>query len=248
MLDKYNIVYKCENSFVHRMNPLIKIFSLLVYILLWLLKYNNYLFIMSLSYVLFLILISNVKLRKYFKFLWNLKYIFIILFFYLYSIRFEFIDGLMLFLRIIFLIWHVLLILYTTTRKELCMAITNLVNIFNLFGIKKKTIFNFVDGIYCYFLNIINVYNGIFIAQELSGNSAVFGSILDKWKLFFLKIKEFIFYIKLKNKLYKQEKKNRLYYVYSKSKFKYVNRFCLLDYLVLIINVGMIIFYVLKVK
>ena len=68
MLDKYNIVYQCENSFVHRMNPLIKIFSFIVYILLWLLKYNNYLFIMSLSFVLFLL---STKLNIVFFFIPN---------------------------------------------------------------------------------------------------------------------------------------------------------------------------------
>ena len=53
---------------------------------------------------------------------------------------------------------------------------------------------------------------------------------------------------KSKVSIIKKDKKNRLFDERIVSKYKYVNRLCIMDYLVLIINIGMVIFYVMKVR
>lgn len=248
MLNKYDYSFNYEDSFVHRMSPLIKIFSLFVYILVCLFKYNNYLFIFSLSYVLALVLLSNIKLRKYLKVLWKFKYIFIIIVFFMYSRGIPLEDGSIVMLRIIFLILHVFVILFTTTKSQMVRSITWLIDRINIVGINKKKIYNFIDNLYSFIFGFIDLYNDTIIYKEMNGLNFVHGNILSRGKLVLSNIK--LIYKNTKSKISnnKNIKKYRLFDEKIVSKYKYVNRLCIMDYLVLIINIGMVIFYVMKVR
>ena len=230
------------------MNPLIKIFSLFVYILVWLFKFNNYLFIFSLSYVFLLILISNVKLRKYIKVLWKFKYIFIIIGFYMYSKNMDIMDSSIIMLRIIFLILHIFMIMFTTTKSQMVRTIGWLIDRINIIGINKKKIYNLVDNIYTFIFKFISLFNDTIIYRELNGTEYVHGNVLSKGKIVVSNIKNVFNSTKSKVKDNKVIKKYRLFDERVVSKYRYVNKLCLIDYLVLIINVGMVIFYVMKVR
>lgn len=248
MLNKYDYSFNYEDSFIHRMNPLIKIFSLFVYILVWLFKFNNYLFIFSLSYVFLLILISNVKLRKYIKVLWKFKYIFIIIGFYMYSKNMDITDSSIIMLRIIFLILHIFMIMFTTTKSQMVRTIGWLIDRINIIGINKKKIYNLVDNIYTFIFKFISLFNDTIIYRELNGTEYVHGNVLSKGKIVVSNIKNVFNSTKSKVKDNKVIKKYRLFDERVVSKYRYVNKLCLIDYLVLIINVGMVIFYVMKVR
>lgn len=248
MLNKYDYSFNYEDSFIHRMNPLIKIFSLFVYILVWLFKFNNYLFIFSLSYVFLLILISNVKLRKYIKVLWKFKYIFIIIGFYMYSKNMDIMDSSIIMLRIIFLILHIFMIMFTTTKSQMVRTIGWLIDRINIIGINKKKIYNLVDNIYTFIFKFISLFNDTIIYRELNGTEYVHGNVLSKGKIVVSNIKNVFNSTKSKVKDNKVIKKYRLFDERVVSKYRYVNKLCLIDYLVLIINVGMVIFYVMKVR
>ncbi len=248
MLNKYDYSFNYEDSFIHRMNPLIKIFSLFVYILVWLFKFNNYLFIFSLSYVFLLILISNVKLRKYIKVLWKFKYIFIIIGFYMYSKNMDIMDSSIIMLRIIFLILHIFMIMFTTTKSQMVRTIGWLIDRINIIGINKKKIYNLVDNIYTFIFKFISLFNDTIIYREMNGTEYVHGNVLSKGKIVVSNIKNVFNSTKSKVKDNKVIKKYRLFDERVVSKYRYVNKLCLIDYLVLIINVGMVIFYVMKVR
>lgn len=248
MLNKYDYSFNYEDSFIHRMNPLIKIFSLFVYILVWLFKFNNYLFIFSLSYVFLLILISNVKLRKYIKVLWKFKYIFIIIGFYMYSKNMDIMDSSIIMLRIVFLILHIFMIMFTTTKSQMVRTIGWLIDRINIIGINKKKIYNLVDNIYTFIFKFISLFNDTIIYRELNGTEYVHGNVLSKGKIVVSNIKNVFNSTKSKVKDNKVIKKYRLFDERVVSKYRYVNKLCLIDYLVLIINVGMVIFYVMKVR
>ena len=47
MLNRLDYSYNGEESIVHRLNPVVKIFGLIVYVLICLLKFNYLLFIVS---------------------------------------------------------------------------------------------------------------------------------------------------------------------------------------------------------
>lgn len=248
MLNKYDYSYNYEDSFVHRMNPLIKIFSLFIYVLIWLLKYNNYLFIFSLSYVFFLLLISNVKLRKYLKILWKFKYLFIIIGFIMYSRSMELLDCIRIFLRIICLLFHIFIILFTTTKSQMVRSFTWLIDRINIIGFNKKKIYDFVDNLYTFIFNFFSVYNDTILYNEMNGSNYVHGNVLSRCKLVISNIKSVFKNTKGTLRDNKLLKKDRLFDKDIKSKYKYVNRLCIMDYLVLIINIGMVIFYVMKVR
>ena len=248
MLNKYDYSFNYEDSFIHRMNPLIKIFSLFVYILVWLFKFNNYLFIFSLSYVFLLILISNVKLRKYIKVLWKFKYIFIIIGFYMYSKNMDIMDSSIIMLRIVFLILHIFMIMFTTTKSQMVRTIGWLIDRINIIGINKKKIYNLVDNIYTFIFKFISLFNDTIIYRELNGTEYVHGNVLSKGKIVVSNIKNVFNSTKSKVKDNKVIKKYRLFDERVVSKYRYVNKLCLIDYLVLIINIGMVIFYVMKVR
>lgn len=248
MLNKYDYSFNYEDSFIHRMNPLIKIFSLFVYILVWLFKFNNYLFIFSLSYVFLLILISNVKLRKYIKILWKFKYIFIIIGFYMYSKNMSIMDSSIIMLRIVFLILHIFMIMFTTTKSQMVRTVGWLIDRINIIGINKKKIYNLVDNIYTFIFKFISLFNDTIVYREMNGNEFVHGNIISKGKIVISIIKNVFNNTKSKVKDNKDVKKYRLYDERVVSKYRYVNKLCIVDYLVLIINVGMVIFYVLKVR
>lgn len=248
MLNKYDYSFNYEDSFIHRMNPLIKIFSLFVYILVWLFKFNNYLFIFSLSYVFLLILISNVKLRKYIKVLWKFKYIFIIIGFYMYSKNMDIMDSSIIMLRIVFLILHIFMIMFTTTKSQMVRTIGWLIDRINIIGINKKKIYNLVDNIYTFIFKFISLFNDTIIYREMNGTEYVHGNVLSKGKIVVSNIKNVFNSTKSKVKDNKVIKKYRLFDERVVSKYRYVNKLCLIDYLVLIINVGIVIFYVMKVR
>lgn len=248
MLNKYDYSFNYEDSFIHRMNPLIKIFSLFVYILVWLFKFNNYLFIFSLSYVFLLILISNVKLRKYIKVLWKFKYIFIIIGFYMYSKNMSIMDSSIIMLRIVFLILHIFMIMFTTTKSQMVRTIGWLIDRINIIGINKKKIYNLVDNIYTFIFKFISLFNDTIVYREMNGTEFVHGNIISKGKIVVSNIKNVFNSTKSKVKDNKEVKKYRLYDERVVSKYRYVNKLCIVDYLVLIINVGMVIFYVMKVR
>ena len=248
MLNKYDYSFNYEDSFIHRMNPLIKIFSLFVYILVWLFKFNNYLFIFSLSYVFLLILISNVKLRKYIKVLWMFKYIFIIIGFYMYSKNMSIMDSSIIMLRIVFLILHIFMIMFTTTKSQMVRTIGWLIDRINIIGINKKKIYNLVDNIYTFIFKFISLFNDTIVYREMNGTEYVHGNIISKGKIVVSNIKNVFKSTKSKVKDNKEVKKYRLYDERVVSKYRYVNKLCIVDYLVLIINVGMVIFYVMKVR
>ena len=229
MLNKYDYSFNYEDSFIHRMNPLIKIFSLFVYILVWLFKFNNYLFIFSLSYVFLLILISNVKLRKYIKVLWKFKYIFIIIGFYMYSKNMDIMDSSIIMLRIIFLILHIFMIMFTTTKSQMVRTIGWLIDRINIIGINKKKIYNLVDNIYTFIFKFISLFNDTIIYREMNGTEYVHGNVLSKIKNVFNSTKS-----KVKDN--KVIKKYRLFDERVVSKYRYVNKLCLIDYLVFIIS------------
>jgi len=248
MLNKYDYSFNYEDSFVHRMSPLIKIFNLFVYILVWLFKYNNYLFIFSLSYVFCLLLLSNLKLRKYFKVLWKFKYILIIVGFYMYSKNIPLADAAIVMLRIIFLILHIFMILFTTTKSQVVRSLTWLIDRINIIGFNKKKIYNFIDNVYSFIFRFIDMYNDIILYKEMNGIDYVHSNILSKSKLVLCNLKNVYSNTKSKVGIIKKDKKNRLFDERIVSKYKYVNRLCIMDYLVLIINIGMVIFYVMKVR
>lgn len=248
MLNRLNYSYNNEESIIHRLNPVVKIFGLFIYTIICLLKFNNLLFIVNISLVFLLLLLSNIKILKYLKVVWKLKYILIIMYAFMYHKNMAFIDMNIIVFKFIFFILYGVMIVYTTTKEDLGKGCANTLNIFNIVGISLKKISSFITNIFAYFLIWIDTYNEVFMTLEIKGNVYTHSNLIDKVKFFFSNIK--IVFKKSKEKLLlrNSDKRYKLYDGNVKSQYKYRRKLCIFDYLFIILNIGMIIFYILKVR
>ena len=248
MLNKLDYSYNNEKSIIHRLNPVVKMFGLCVYVLICLLKFNNVLFIVNISIVFALLLLSNIRILKYLKVVWKLKYILIIMFAYMFHKEMSFIDMNIIVFKFIFFILYCVMLVYTTTKEDLGKGGAISINGFNIIGISLRKIASFITNIFAYLLIWIDTYNEVFTNLEIKGNVYTHTNLIERIKLFFSNIK--LLFEKCKNKMKsrKSDMKYRLYKGNVKSKYKYRRKLCIFDYLFIILNIGMVIFYILKVR
>ena len=104
------------------------------------------------------------------------------------------------------------------------------------------------QAVYMLLLIWIDTYNEVFTSLEIKGNVYTHSTLIDKVKMFFNNIK--LVFNKCRNKMKsrKSDMKYRLYNGNVKSQYKYRRKLCIFDYLFIILNIGMIIFYILKVR
>lgn len=248
MLNKLDYSYNNEESIIHRLNPVVKIFGLFVYVLICLLKFNNILFILNISIVFSLLLLSNIKILKYLKVIWKLKYILIIMYAYMYHKEMAFVDMNILIFKFIFFVLYGVMLVYTTTKEDLGKGGAISINVFNIIGISLRKISSFITNIFAYLLIWIDTYNEVIISLEIKGNIYTHSNLIDRIKLFFANIK--LVFDKCHNKMKSRtnDMKYKLYNGSVKSQYKYRKKLCIFDFLFIILNIGMIIFYILKVR
>lgn len=248
MLNKYDYLYNGEESLLILINPVIKLFGLFIYILLILLKFDRLLFIINIGLVFLLILLSNVKLTKYLKIIWKLKYPIILLYAYLYYKNLEIVEINIIIFKLIFLLMYIWVIIYTTNKEELSRGLSIILNKINLIGIPIKKITMFFINVYSFIEYFIDTYNEYINKIEREGKVFLDSNIFNKLVIFFKNFKIIwqISYRKLK--LRKKDLKYRLFDTKEVSKYKYRRRLCLFDYLYVLINIGMIVYYILKVR
>lgn len=243
-LDGYVDTY----SIVHKINPLVKIISLIIYILICFLKFNKWIFICNICIVFILMLLSNIPLIYYLKVLWKLKYIIIIYYFVMLNgFNIELMNTNMYLFKVLFFIYYILVIYKTTSKEELGNALGIVLNLFNLIGypLKKIKMF-FINRLYDIY-SLGKLYNSFKINIQLYGVDYEYGTIIDRWKIIGSNLK----YI---NNLWKDSKikrKNELNYrmfSHYNNSIKYKKKLCVYDYLLLIVGIGMIVFYAMEVR
>ncbi len=248
MLNRLDYSYNGENSIIDRLNPVVKIFGLFIYCLISLLKFNNLLFIVNISLVFMFILLSNVKITRYLKIVWELKYIIIIMYTFMYSKNMAFFDMNVIVFKWIFFVLYIFLIIYTTTKEDLGKGSAKILNIINIIGISIRKIANLITNILVFIELLIQTYIDILTNYEVKGKVYSHSNIIDKCKLVFSNTRLVFKKTKEKMKTRNSDKRYKLYNGNVKSKYKYRNKLCIFDYIFIIFNVGMIIFYILKVR
>lgn len=248
MLNRLDYSYNNEESIIHRLNSVVKLFGLFIYVLICLLKFNNILFIVNISIVFALLLLSNINILKYLKVIWKLKYILIIMYAYMYHKEMAFIDMNIIVFKFVFFMLYGVMLVYTTTKEDLGKGGAISINIFNIIGISLRKIASFITNIFAYLLIWIDTYNEVFTSLEIKGIVYTHSNLIDKIKLFFTNIKMVFSKCNDKMKSRKNDMKYRLYNGNVKSQYKYRRKLCIFDYLFIILNIGMVIFYILKVR
>ena len=248
MFNKLDYSYNGEESIVHRLNPVVKILGLIVYVLICFLKFNYILFAVNLCFVFSLLLLSNIKFYRYLKVLSKFTLVIVVMYIIMLSKNMNRIDIVVVILEFVFFILYFMMIVYTTTKKDLGFGSAKIVDIFNLMGFSFKKIISFMTCLYIYPGMFLDAYNDVFTGMEIRGKVYSHSTITDKIGLFFKNIKLVLDRTNKKMKFRKENMKYRFYNCNVKSKYKYRNKLCIFDYIFIIVNIGIVAFYVLKVR
>ncbi len=248
MLNKLDYSYNCEESIIHRINSVVKLFGLFIYVLLCLLKFNNVLFICNIGFVFLLILLSNINIIKYLKVIWKLKYILIIMYAFMYHKQMDFMNMNIIIFKFVFFVLYLSMIVYTTSREDIGKGTSIVVDRINIVGISFKSITTFFTNILVFVDNFIDSYNEIFIIEGIKGKVYSCSNLIDKIKYIVINFKIVLEDSKEKMNNRKYDMKYRMYNKDVKSKYKYRNKLFIFDYVYVILNVAMLVFYVLKVR
>ncbi len=248
MLNKLDYSYNDEISLIHRIDPLLKFIGLFIYILVCLFKYDNILFIINLSLVFIIILLSNVSIFRYLKVVWKLKYIIIILYFMLYHYQLDIMDINIVVFKIVFLVLYMAVIVYTTTKEDIGKGLAKVINVFNLIGINIKKISSFITNIITFIISYIDKMREIINSGEYKGIVYSHSNILNKIKLVFCNLKRVYKDCKNQMKLRKSDMRYKLYNGNIVSKYKYRTKLAMFDYAYIIMYIGLVLYYILKVR
>ncbi len=247
MLNKLDYSYNNENSLIHKLNPSIKMLGLLFYVLFCLLKYDNYLFIVNLVIIFSLLLFSNVNVNRYLKVIWDWKFILIFLSIYLYSQDMVIRDISIILFKIMFFLLYFKCLLFTTTREEFGKGGSVLLNLFNLIGLSLRRISINISNIFSFIYYFIDTCKDYYTNVNIKGGCADL-SIFDKIIYFFREFSNIWNEAKNRSKQRKKDLINKMYDKNLHSSYKYRYKLKLYDYLFVIIYIGMLVFYVLKVR
>ena len=248
MFNKLDYSYNGEESIVHKLNPVVKIVGFLFYVVFCLLKFNYLLFVISSVFVFLLLLLSNIKMYRYLKIVWKAKYILIAMYVFMLHKNIGYIDMVTIYVRFIFCILYMMMIVYTTTKNDLGRGSARIVDIFNLIGFSFKKISSFFTSLYTYPSVFLDTYNEVFTSLEIKGRDFSNSTIIERIDIFFKNIKIIFEKTKVKMKSRKESMKYRLYKSNVKSQYKYRNKLCIFDYIFIIVNIGILVFYILKVR
>lgn len=248
MLDKYNYIYNHEKSIVHRINPVIKLIGLFVYVLISLLKFNSILFIVNLSIVFVLMLFSHISYKRYLNILWKLKYLLILCIFILLSLGLENKTVVLLMFKLLFFIFHFFLIVFTTKKEDLGKGMAIIINTFNFLNIKFKKLCQIFTNIWWFIIYFLDNFSSFINNYEYRGIDYTHNHLGNKIVIIFKNIK-YICKISIQDvKTREKVMINQYYNDKINYKYKYRKRFCFVDYLYLMFILGMVVYYVCRVR
>lgn len=248
MFNKLDYSYNGEESIVHRLNPVVKILGLIVYVLICFLRLDYLVFIVNVGVVFILLLLSNIKFYRYLKVLSKFILVMVAMYIIMVSNNVSRIDILATILEFVFFILYFMMIVYTTTKKDLGFGSAKIVDVFNLVGVSFEKITSFMTCLYIYPGMFFDTYNEVFTNMEIKGKVYSHSLITDKINMVLKNIGLVISTTNKKMKYRKENMKYRLYKSNVKSKYKYRNKLCIFDYIFIIVNIGIVVFYILKVR
>lgn len=123
--------YPIESS-MHKINPIIKLISFIICIVLFIGSNKLELHVFALALIFVMMLFSNVPMRFYFNTIYSLRFILLILLFLFAHLGFSFELCLVYFIKIIVLLEYLNIIIYTTSPSELYYGIEGLFAPFNI--------------------------------------------------------------------------------------------------------------------
>ena len=231
------------SSPIHLLNPLCKILLLFIFILMSILG-SSIRVICSLFIVLvYIVIISNVPLRKYFDILFRLK--FFLFFVFVINLFFNsFYGSIIIVSRICLIVIYYFVMLFTTTTNELIYGFSRFLSPLSFFGFcvfKFSTIlavgFNYIP---CFFL----VSNRLKKAKISRGSDYYNCSFFNKFICYFSNIKDCLV-LSFRDLCYIISKFKSFNYICDKS-FIYDSKFCFSDVYMIMCHIMILVFVLIK--
>ncbi len=245
---RYDKNFSEQLSLIHKINPVIKLFGLFVYIIISLLKYDYLIFIINISLVFIYILVSNGNILLYLKVLWKWKYILVLIYVIMFYFELSILEINVLMFKFLFLLFYLKLICLTTSRDDLAKGFSLIVDKFNIIGYPLKKIIIFNSNILIYISYFYESYRELIINKELKGINYFYNNIVAKIRFFLVNFKLILNSVNLKMKKRVNDLQYRLYNGDIKKIYKYNYRLGIFDYIYLGLNIGLIFFYIVRVR
>ena len=168
------------NSSIHKLNPVIKLICLFLFIIPLIGSMDIKLHIVIFFFIIMLMYTSNVPMKFYFNMLYGLRYIYIILLFLLASKGLSLEQAVVVFIKISAFIEYLALIFYTTSPSELKYGIEKTLNPFNLFNFNLGRLSNKIVGIINFFPLLLTTEHEVLKSASARGLDYYHSDILAK--------------------------------------------------------------------
>ena len=178
--NKYFGSYYPVISNIHKLNPIVKLLCLLIFILTMIGSMNLKLHVVILFFLFMMMYYSNVPLRFYTGMLYGLRYVYIFLLFLLASKGLSLENAVTIFLKISMIIEYLALIFYTTSNSELKYAIEKILNPINVLNLNLNKISYVITNIIIFFPLLITIDLEVVESASSRGLDYFHGDILSR--------------------------------------------------------------------
>ena len=181
MQNKYIADYCPTNSFVHKLNPSIKLIGFGVLLFLFLISNDLMLIMPCLIGVSVLILFSNVPIKFYFKIVYTFIPVLMLLTLILTLFGIDINTVGIIILKIVILLMNLMLIIHTTSTNNLVTGIMKIVNLFNIFFINMNKFGILICQILKFIPTFYRTFYGILDSRATRGIDYKYSTIIGKW-------------------------------------------------------------------
>lgn len=167
------------SSTIHKLNPIMKLINFIITILVLLLSNNLQINIFVLVLTIIMMILSYVPFKYYFNTFWSLRYIYLFLIFFLYSLGINFNDTVCYLIKLIVVVEYLNILAFTTSPSESVYGIERFLSMFNFLMLPVNKIAIKINSILRYFPLLLVVNYKTIKAQSSRGidyyNSNIFG-------------------------------------------------------------------------
>ncbi len=167
------------SSTIHKLNPIMKLINFIITILVLILSNNLQINIFVLVLTIIMMLLSYVPFKYYFNTFWSLRYIYLFLIFFLYSLGINFNDTVCYLIKLIVVVEYLNILAFTTSPSESVYGIERFLSMFNFLMLPVNKIAIKINSILRYFPLLLVVNYKTIKAQSSRGidyyNSNIFG-------------------------------------------------------------------------
>lgn len=205
------------NSIIHKLNPVNKIFCLILFILFIFINTSLKLHFILLSFLVLFMLLSKVPFRFYFNIIFSLRYVLVVLGIVLIIFTVTPPLTIVILSKIIMLTIIVSIMTFTTSPSELSYGIEKMISPFNLFNINLSKIINNIVNSIRFIPMFITIEYTVLKSVESRGIDYSYSNMLSR---FFVKKKMFRSVFVLTKKRFKNIKDEAILRMFSYKKYR----------------------------